>query len=113
MAPLLRVDCVTVNSRDPWALAGFWAALVGGTPRDAGNRFVLVDPGEGRTRLLFQQADEAAAAPGWIHLDCRTADREATIAEVERLGGRLVDRRSDSHGDWVVLADPDGNPFCC
>lgn len=113
MAPLLSVDCVTVNSRDPWSLAAFWAALVGGVPRDAGNRFVLVDPGEGRTRLLFQQADAPAAAPGWIHLDCSAADREATIAEVERLGGRLIERRGDSHGDWVVLADPDGNPFCC
>jgi len=62
--------------------------------------------------LLFQKVDSINPEPGWVHLDCEASDREATIAEVTRLGGRLVARRSDSHGSWVVLADPEGNPFC-
>lgn len=111
-SPVLTVHCVTINARAPWDQARFWAALVGGEPRDSGNGFVLLDPGEGRVRLLFQASDQERHDPGWIHLDCSSDDREATIATVLGLGGRLVDRRSDSHGAWVVLADPEGNLFC-
>jgi len=112
VVPLLTVTCVTINARDPWALAGFWAGLVGGTPRDSGNDFVLLDPGDGHVPLLFQKSEHPDQQPGWVHLDCSAADREATVDEVVRLGGRLVAHRSDSHGAWVVLADPEGNPFC-
>ncbi|WP_146843643.1 VOC family protein [Cellulomonas composti] len=112
MAALVVVSCVTINAREPARLAEFWSRLVGGTPVGTGNGYVLVDPGEGRTRLLFQQTDRPNLDPGWVHLDCSVEDREATAAEVEALGGRLVERRSDSNGSWIVLADPEGNPFC-
>lgn len=110
--PLVAVNCVTINALDPWVLAGFWAGLVGGTPRDTGNGYVLVEPGPGRVPLLFQKTDEPARQQGWIHLDCSVADREAAVDEIRQRGGRLVEHRSDSNGSWVVMADPEGNPFC-
>lgn len=110
--PLLDVHCVTINALDPAALATFWAGLVGGTPRDSGNGFVLLELESGAVRLLFQPAVAPTPEPGWIHLDCSTTDRDAAVDEICRLGGRLVDRRSDSHGTWIVMADPEGNPFC-
>lgn len=108
---MLTVNCVTINALDPWALAGFWAGLVGGTPRDTGNGYVLVEPGDGRVPLLFQKAGEASLQPGWIHLDC-SVDDPGAVDEICRRGGRLVERRSDSNGSWTVMADPEGNPFC-
>lgn len=109
---ILTVDCVTINALDPSGLAGFWVALVGGTPQEAGNGYVIVRPGEGRVPLLFQRADEPSAQLGWVHLDCSVEDSDAAVAEIVRLGGRLVERRSDSNGSWTVMADPEGNPFC-
>ena len=109
---MLTVTCVTINARDPGSLAVFWAGLVGGTPRDSGNDFVLLDPGQGRIPLLFQKSDQPNQQPGWIHLDCSTADRQAAVDGIVELGGQVIAHRSDSHGDWVVLADPEGNPFC-
>ena len=109
---LVAVNCVTINALDPCALAGFWAALLGGTPRDTGNGYVLVEPGGGLVPLLFQKADEPARQRGWIRLDCGVADRETAMDEICRRGGRLAERRSDSNGSWVVMADPEGNPFC-
>ncbi|ROR96406.1 hypothetical protein EDD28_0990 [Salana multivorans] len=112
MAPFVRVDCVTINSPDPEGLARFWAHLVGGVPRDAGNGFVLVDPGEGHVRLLFQRTGAVPDRQDRVHLDCQVADREDAIARVEELGGRLLERRSDSNGAWAVMTDPEGNTFC-
>jgi predicted enzyme related to lactoylglutathione lyase len=109
---IVSVNCVTINAVDPAGLAAFWAALVGGSPRDAGNDFVLVEPGEGRIPLLFQKTDQRTPQPGWVHLDCSVPDRGVAIDEIRRLGGTLVERRGDSHGAWVVMADPEGNPFC-
>lgn len=109
---LLEVNCVTINALDPDALAEFWANMVGGTVRDAGNGFVLVEPGEVGVRLLFQKAEQASADLGWIHLDCTVTDRAAAEEEIWRLGGRTIEHRSDSNGAWIVMADPEGNPFC-
>jgi predicted enzyme related to lactoylglutathione lyase len=109
---ILTVDCVTINALDPRGLAQFWAALVGGAPQDAGNSYVLVKPGDGRVPLLFQKADAPSAQPGWVHLDCSVEDEDAAIEEIVRLGGTLVEHRSDSNGSWTVMADPEGNPFC-
>lgn len=109
---LVTVHCVTINALDPSALATFWAALTGGTARDSGNGFVLVEPSDGGQRLLFQKAERPTPEPGWIHLDCSVTDREAAVAEICRLGGSLVEHRSDSHAEWIVMADPEGDPFC-
>lgn len=109
---ILTVDCVTINALDPAGLAAFWAALVGGSPEQAGNGYVLVKPGEGRVPLLFQKADAPSAQLGWVHLDCSVENQNAAIEEIVGLGGKLVERRSDSNGSWTVMADPEGNPFC-
>jgi len=86
--------------------------VLGGTVRDAGNGFVLVEPVTEGLRLLFQQAQQPSAEPGWIHLDCTVTDRAAAEREICQLGGRTIERRSDSKGTWIVMADPEGNPFC-
>lgn len=112
MTTLLTIDSTTSNAHDPHTLAEFWGALLGGVPRDTGNGFVLLDPGAGSPRLLFQRSDDTNSSPGWIHLDCSTPDRDAAVASITGRGGRLVERRSDSNGDWIVMADPEGNPFC-
>ena len=109
---LLTVTCVTINALNPEGLAAFWAELVGGIPHDAGNNYVIVNAGEGRVPLLFQRSEDTDPARGWVHLDCDADDRDATIARITELGGHLVEHRSDSNGDWVVMADPEGNPFC-
>lgn len=109
---LVEVNCVTVNAVDPGALAGFWAGLLGGSVRDSGNGFVAVEPGGAGLRLLFQRADRPSVEPGWIHLDCTVGDRAAAEREICERGGRVIEHRSDSNGEWVVMADPEGNPFC-
>lgn len=109
---LIEVNCVTINAVDPAALATFWAGLLGGTVREAGNGFVLVEPEGDGVRLLFQQAEHPSPEPGWVHLDCAVTDRAAAEKEIHQRGGRTIEHRSDSNGAWIVMADPEGNPFC-
>lgn len=109
---LVTIRCVTINAVDPGKLAQFWAVLTGGTARESGNDFVQVEPDGGGMRLLFQKADQPTTEPGWIHLDCSVAERNAAVAEICELGGQIIERRHDSNGDWIVMADPEGNPFC-
>jgi hypothetical protein len=62
--------------------------------------------------LCFQPVPDAPSAPPRLHLDLLGGARQAE--EVERLlglGARHVDI-GQRDVPWVVLADPEGNPFC-
>ncbi|MFJ3669014.1 VOC family protein [Streptomyces sp. NPDC090106] len=105
---------VTVDSADPYALAGFWSQVLGlplhedDKPGDEG----ALIPG---ANLLFNSAPDAKVVKNRVHLDVQPQDRTRD-EEVERLlalGAVLVQdqRRPDGTG-WVTLADPEGNEFC-
>jgi catechol-2,3-dioxygenase len=109
----LGVHSVTINALDAWALATFWAHLLGGQPEDSGNGYVLVETETGGLpRLLFAPVTEHAHAPGRIHLDLTSDDRAGEVTRAMSLGATLVGERSDSNFSWTVLADPEGNLFC-
>lgn len=105
---LLSISCVTVNAHDPWALARFWAECLGGEPTEAGNGFVLLRSGPEQTTLLFQASSDPRPERSWIHFDCEGGQVDDLMAA----GASVVERRSDSKGSWVVMADPEGNLFC-
>ncbi|WP_340560001.1 VOC family protein [Streptomyces sp. GSL17-111] len=112
-----RVHSVTVDSRDPYRLAVFWAEVLGGTLADDDH------PGDpeatvrcdGAT-LLFLTVPEGKTVKNRLHLDIEAAagsTRDAEITRVLTLGATLADdrRRTDGSG-WAVLHDPEGNEFC-
>ncbi|ROZ99374.1 VOC family protein [Gordonia sp. OPL2] len=108
--------CTVVNSRDPERLAAFWcrALEVEVTTRwsdDRGTAFIEISR-DGRCILLFQSADEATPDIAHLHLDLRPSGSTQS-EEVRRLVGEgAVVVSDDTDLPWVVLADPDGNPFC-
>ncbi|MFJ9741082.1 VOC family protein [Streptomyces sp. NPDC101166] len=65
-------------------------------------------------RLLFQRVPEAKSAKNRLHLDVH-AGPERRDAEVERLtalGASVLREVKEPSGQWVVMADPEGNEFC-
>ena len=62
--------------------------------------------------LCFQQVPAAPADPVRLHVDVAGGARQAEV--VERLLGLGARHLDIGQGDvpWVVLADPEGNPFC-
>jgi predicted enzyme related to lactoylglutathione lyase len=114
----LEIHEITFDTRDPHALAVFWAALLereirpGDMPQDDS---VLVVPTRGQPGLLFLRVPEGKTAKNRIHFDLwpTSTKRDEQIERAARLGASVLDdrRRADGTG-WVVFADPDGNEFC-
>ncbi|MFJ4711326.1 VOC family protein [Streptomyces sp. NPDC088785] len=78
------------------------------------------DPVDGRTgtglgrRVLFQRVPEAKTVKNRLHIDVHAEPgrRDAEAERITGLGARVLDRVSSPGGEWIVLADPEGNEFC-
>ncbi|MEU2571747.1 VOC family protein [Streptomyces althioticus] len=111
-----KVGAVVLDCPDPHALAGFYAAVVGGTPEGEGDWVDLAVPG-GPT-LAFQRA-EGHVPPRWpaadrsqqFHLDLTVEDLDAAEKEVLALGAKPLEAEDRSR-TFRVYADPAGHPFC-
>lgn len=107
---------VVLDCPDPLALAGFYAAVLGGKVEEQ-EGWVNLTGGDG-TPLAFQ------AAPGFVpprwprpdgsqqfHLDLTVEDLDAAEREVLALGATVLDAE-DRERTFRVYADPAGHPFC-
>ncbi|KUM74255.1 VOC family protein [Streptomyces curacoi] len=65
-------------------------------------------------RLLFQRVPEAKTGKNRLHLDLHptAGEREGEVERLERLGASVLRRAKEPGGEWVVMADPEGNEFC-
>ncbi|MER5255267.1 MULTISPECIES: VOC family protein [unclassified Streptomyces] len=117
--PLAKLGYVVLDCPDPLALATFYAAVVGGTPKDDGDGWASLD-GTGGTPLAFQAAPgheppqwPSAAHSQQFHLDLHVAQAEmdAVEKEVLALGATVLDAQ-DRDRSFRVYADPAGHPFC-
>jgi hypothetical protein len=117
---------VVLDCPDPWKLAVFWAAVLGGSPVEWYPGWVTLEPPPNGQRLSFQAVSELAA-PTWpdqsvptqTHVDILVHNLEEAHERVVGLGARFlaehVSPRPDPGGAqvaWRVYADPAGHPFC-
>ncbi|MER6068708.1 VOC family protein [Streptomyces sp. NPDC001852] len=117
---LAKLGVVVLDCPDPRALAGFYAAVLGGTVEansdDSGEWVDLKVPGG--PALAFQEAPEYVP-PKWpapdasqqFHLDLVVEDLDAAEKGVLELGARPLDAE-DRERTFRVYADPAGHPFC-
>lgn len=112
---------VVLDSRDPKALAAFYAEVLGGTitTEDDGSWVDLEN--EGRQSLSFQLAPDLIPTawpdperPQQFHLDIAVerAQMDAAEKRVLDLGAKLLEGDGDGARNWRVYADPEGHPFC-
>jgi hypothetical protein len=114
-----RFSELVLDSRDPEALAAFWAAVLDYRVlgRD-GDGAVEIGPeagfGGAAPTLVFAPVPDPTPGKVRLHIDLSATDREQD-EELDRLLG-LGATRADvgQQGDegWHVLADPEGNQFC-
>jgi catechol 2,3-dioxygenase-like lactoylglutathione lyase family enzyme len=109
------INNLTVDCRDPKALAGFWTAALGWHVVDESDEGVMIAPFTERRPGVFpvyfqENPDDKVVKNRW-HFDLAPVDQPAEVARLQALGARQADI---GQGDvpWVVMADIEGNEFC-
>jgi Glyoxalase-like domain len=105
------------ETRDPQALATFWAGVL--------QRTLVDDPYDGPTvlppddgtsfRLSFVPSQAPKVVANRMHFDLTSAsvaEQHATVDRALSLGGQHVDVGQLPEEEHVVLGDRDGNEFC-
>ena len=118
----MRIVCVTIDSREPGALAEFWNAALrwGGVAAAPDGGGAVCGPTDGGMYLEFVRVPESKAIKNRLHLGCTVGSIDDFDAEFERLtslGATLAWREDfgsdvDLHYRNWVLRDPEGNEFC-
>jgi hypothetical protein len=114
-----RFSELVVDSRDPEALAAFWAAVLDyrvlGREEDGS---VEIGPEAGfggpAPTLVFGPVADPTPGKRRLHIDLNATDRdqEAELTRLLGLGATPADVGQSGDEGWHVLADPEGNEFC-
>src|SRR5262245_26216933 len=113
----VAVLAVTLDCADLARSAAFWCGVLGyvAEPFPSG-RYWRVAPAKGDgPRLVLQQVPEPKSQKNRMHLDLQVPDLESEVARIVSLGARQITANPIDEDGWMwhVLADPDGNEFCC
>jgi predicted enzyme related to lactoylglutathione lyase len=106
---------LVLDSKDPEALAPFWAAALGYVVVGSVENYVMLLPdGQEGPKLLLQLVSEHKTDKNRMHIDIEVANIEKLAADLVALGGtRLTADVHSEHGhEWIVMSDPEGNEFC-
>ncbi len=113
-----RLSEIAVDSRDPEALASWWAEVLGYRVLGREEGAVEIGPeagfgGAAPTLVFSPMADPPRGKPR-LHLDLNATDRDqdAELRRLLELGATRADVGQSGGESWHVLADPEGNPFC-
>ncbi|MEV7233178.1 VOC family protein [Streptomyces sp. NPDC051020] len=116
MPVLEQLTTVVVDCADPVALAAFYQRVTGWELTYSDKDFASLSAGGTGAGLAFARV-EGYQAPKWpegskhLHLDFTTSDPDRAVEELLALGAtRPAFQPGD--GQWVVLLDPHGHPFC-
>ena len=111
----MYLENLVVDAVRPQRLGRFWEAVVGGERlTDEPESFeTRLSPGAGPVLdLCFQRVPEPPSEPLRLHLDLAGgADQARVVERLLGLGARHLDV-GQRDVPWVVMADPEGNPFC-
>jgi catechol 2,3-dioxygenase-like lactoylglutathione lyase family enzyme len=119
-----RITELVVNSRDPAALAAWWAEVLGYEVLDTDDGEGVVeigppgqDPKGPVPTLVFARVPDPTPGRRRLHLDLNATDRsqDEELRRLLDLGATPADVGQGPLREgmtWHVLADPEGNEFC-
>ena len=111
----MYLENLAIDARDALVLGRFWEALLGGvTLTDEKDLFEtrITVPDGPALDLCFQNVPEPRLPHPRLHLDVAGGARQAEVVQrALDIGATHLDI-GQHDVPWVVLADPEGNPFC-
>ncbi len=109
----LYVGSTVINTADVKKAITFWTTALGYVVRHSDDTFaVLTDPTRRWSNVSLQLTEEPKVGRNRLHLDLYTQDQQGEVARLQGLGATLPPWEYPEGGDFVVMADPDGNEFC-
>ncbi|MFE4516585.1 VOC family protein [Kitasatospora sp. NPDC056783] len=119
MSVLNRPATIVLDCADPVALADFYRKATGWELTHSDADFAALAPAGPGPGLAFARVEEGEGhrGRGWpeggprLHLDFPVADLPSVVEELTALGATRPDFQPGG-GEWVVLLDPQGHPFC-
>ncbi|GGT72107.1 VOC family protein [Actinomadura citrea] len=115
MSVLNALGAVIIDCADHTALAEFYRKATGWEVAYGDDDVVYL--GNGSAPQLALQRIEGYRPPAWpgpakhAHLDFAVTDVEVAVKELLALGASRPDTQP-GEGEWAVLIDPAGHPFC-
>ena len=116
----LKIQCLTIDCKNPRELAEFWVKVLGWTVTHENEnesfieRTVNGEVSPDYPDILFLRTPDEKVIKNRLHLDLRPNNQEEEVNRVLALGAKKIEigQSEDSSTTWVVLADPEGNEFC-
>ena len=109
---MLKIGSIVWGVQDVSRAVAFWtAALDYKLKYPASEDWAVLIPktGEGVQMSISKITSPQAKRH---HIDLFTDDQQKEVARLLSLGATRKDWRHPPNADYVVLNDPDGNPFC-
>lgn len=111
----MRLENIVLDAVDPHLVGRFWEAALGGerlSDGPDGFETRLTIPEGPVIDLCVQPVPERPTEPLRLHLDLLGGERQAQVVDrLLGLGATHLDI-GQRNVPWVVLGDPEGNPFC-
>jgi predicted enzyme related to lactoylglutathione lyase len=116
MPGIATLAMVNLDCGHPAALADFYHQVLGWEVTHSQDEYAMIS--DGATSIGFGRVDgyepprwPDPATPKRFHLDMYVDDLDQATATCLELGGGKPDFQPGAER-WVVLTDPDGQPFC-
>ncbi len=110
---MLEIGSIVWGVKDVARAVAFWsAALDYKLKAPASEDWAMLVPKDGRPGVQLSLSLAASPKAKRHHIDLFTQDQEAEVARLLKLGATRKPWDYPDSCDYVVLQDPDGNPFC-
>ncbi|MCZ7666951.1 MAG: VOC family protein [Chloroflexi bacterium] len=109
---MLKIGAIVWGVQDIHRGVAFWSKALNYKLREEPDvDFAILVPKDGEG-MQFSLNKITSDKPKRHHLDLFTEDQAAEVERLLNLGATPVDWNYEPDADYIVLADPDGNPFC-
>lgn len=110
---MLEIGAIVWGVQDVARAVAFWSAALDYTLKaPASEDWAMLVPKDGKPGVQLSLSKVSSPKPRRHHMDLFTTDQQAEVARLLELGAARKDWDYPEACDYVVLKDPEGNPFC-